>query len=102
MSEVAGETCPCNFHPSGWFRASALTCRLISLVGVKWSCLQIDKQAFPPRKDGRTSNCLLSCIPKSPRTKLAVVVLPCYARKASVPQVSSLQVSNHATHTAIK
>ena len=39
---------PCNFHPSGWLRASALTCRLISLVGVKWSCLRIDKQAFPP------------------------------------------------------
>jgi len=43
----AGETSPCNFHPSGWLRASALTCRLISLVGVKWSCLRINK-AFPP------------------------------------------------------
>ena len=47
----------CNFHPSGWLRASALTCRLISLVGVKWSCLRIDKRAFPPRggraEDGR-------------------------------------------------
>ena len=37
----------CNFHPLGWLWASALTCRLISLVGVKWSCLRIDKQAFP-------------------------------------------------------
>ena len=41
-------SCPCNFHPSGWLRSSALTCRLISLVGVKWSCLQINKPAFPP------------------------------------------------------
>ena len=32
---------------SGWLRASALTCRLISLVGVQWSCLRI-KQAFLP------------------------------------------------------
>ena len=45
---VASETCPCNFHPLGWLRASALTCRLISLVSVKWSCLRINKQAFPP------------------------------------------------------
>ena len=37
-----------DFHPSGWLRASALTCRLIPLVGVKWSCLRINKQAFPP------------------------------------------------------
>jgi len=29
-----GETCSCNFHPSGWLRASALTCRLICLVVV--------------------------------------------------------------------
>jgi len=36
------------FHPSGWLRAGVLTCRLISLVGVKWSCLRINKQAFPP------------------------------------------------------
>jgi hypothetical protein len=33
----------------GWLRASALTCRLISLVGVKWSCLPIYKPAFSPR-----------------------------------------------------
>ena len=46
-----GETCPCNCHPSGWLRASALTCRLISLVGVKWSCLRINKQAFPPLQE---------------------------------------------------
>jgi hypothetical protein len=42
---------PCNFHPrgpSGWQLASALTCRLISLVGVKWSCLRLNKKAFPP------------------------------------------------------
>ena len=44
---VAGETCPCNFHPSGWLRARALTCRLISLVGMKWSCLRINKVASP-------------------------------------------------------
>ena len=44
----SGERCPCNFHPSEWLRASVLTCRLISLVGVKWTCLRIDKQAFPP------------------------------------------------------
>jgi len=37
---------PCNFHPSGWLRASALTCRLISLVGVTWSYFRIDQQAF--------------------------------------------------------
>ena len=43
---VVGETCLCRFHPSGWLRASALTCRSISLVGVKWSCLRINKQAF--------------------------------------------------------
>ena len=44
---AVGATCLCRFHPSGWLRASALTCRLISLVGVKWSCLRINKQAFP-------------------------------------------------------
>ena len=33
---VVGETCSCKFPPSGWLRASALTCRLISLIGVKW------------------------------------------------------------------
>ena len=43
-----GETCPCNFHHSGWLRASALTFPLIFLVGVKWSCLRIDKQVVPP------------------------------------------------------
>ena len=42
-----GETCPCSFHSSGWLWASVLTCRFISLVGVKWSCLRINKQAFP-------------------------------------------------------
>jgi len=31
-----------------WLRASALTCRLISLVVVKWSCLRINQTAFPP------------------------------------------------------
>ena len=46
---VVGETCPCNFHPSGLLRASALTCRSISLVGVKWSCLRINEQAIPLR-----------------------------------------------------
>ena len=45
---VVGETCLCGFHPLGWLRASALTFRLISLVGVKWSCLRINKQASPP------------------------------------------------------
>jgi hypothetical protein len=30
-----------------WDVASALTCPLIFLVGVKWSRLQINKQAFP-------------------------------------------------------
>ena len=44
---VVGEMCPCNFHPSGWLRASAFTCRLIFLVGVKKVCLRINKQAFP-------------------------------------------------------
>ena len=39
---------PCIIHPLGWLRASALTCCLISLVDVKWSCLLIKKQAFPP------------------------------------------------------
>ena len=33
---------------NGWMRAGALTCRLISLVGVKWSCLLT--QAIPPCK----------------------------------------------------
>jgi len=47
---VAGETWPCNFHPSGWLRARALTCRRISLVGVKWSRLRTNRQAFPPKK----------------------------------------------------
>jgi len=51
---VVGETCPCNFHPSGWLRASARTCRLISLVGVKWPCLRINKPASPPQ-DGWVS-----------------------------------------------
>ena len=36
------------FHPSGWLRASDLTCCLISLVGVQWSSLRINKQAPPP------------------------------------------------------
>ena len=35
-------------HPSEWLRVSALTCRLISLVGVIWSILPINKHAFPP------------------------------------------------------
>ena len=43
---VQGESCLCNFHPSGWLWASALPCRLISLVGVKWSCLRINEQAL--------------------------------------------------------
>ena len=34
-------------HPSGWLQASALTYCLISLVGVKWSCLRIDKKLSP-------------------------------------------------------
>ena len=39
-----------------WLQASVLTCCLISLVGVKWSCLRIIKQAFPPfRFDPRTA-----------------------------------------------
>ena len=38
----------------GLLRASARTCRLISLVGVKLSCLRIDKQAFPPVWEERT------------------------------------------------
>ena len=45
-------------HPSGWSQVSALTCRLISFVGVKWSCLRIKKQASPPLNlpfDWRTS-----------------------------------------------
>ena len=45
-----GETCPCNFHPSGWLQAGALTFRLISLVAVKWSCLRINKQAILPKQ----------------------------------------------------
>ena len=28
----------------------AFTCRLIFLVGVKWSCLRMDKQAIPPSR----------------------------------------------------
>ena len=43
-----GETSPCIFHRSKLLRACVRTCRLISFVGVKWPCLQIDKQAFPP------------------------------------------------------
>ena len=38
-----GETCLYEFHPSGWLRASALTCRSIPLDGVKWSCLRINE-----------------------------------------------------------
>ena len=38
------------YRPSGCLRAvRALTSRLISLAGVKWSCVRIDKQAPPPR-----------------------------------------------------
>ena len=47
---------------SGWLRTSALTCRLISLVGVTWSCLRINKQASPPhsgvaRRLSQTPSC---------------------------------------------
>ena len=38
-----GETCLYEFHPSGWLRASALTCRSIPLDGVRWSCLRINE-----------------------------------------------------------
>ena len=41
-----GVTCPYNFHASGWLRASALVCPLISSVGVKWSYLRINKLSF--------------------------------------------------------
>ena len=35
-------------RPSGWLRAvTALTSRRIFLAGVKWSCLRINKPAFP-------------------------------------------------------
>ena len=37
------------WRPSGRLRAvRALMSHLISLAGVKWSCLQFDKPAFPP------------------------------------------------------
>ena len=49
---------PCGLNLSGWLWASALTCRLISLVGVKWSCLRrINKQAILPPQN----KLLLSC-----------------------------------------
>ena len=43
-----GETCLYEFHPSGWLRASALTCRSISLDGMKWSCLRINETPLSP------------------------------------------------------
>ena len=46
-----------NGSSSGDVRVN-LTCRLISLVGVKWSCLRINTQAFPP----------FSLSPRLPRT----------------------------------
>ena len=37
------------YRPSGWLRAvRAQTSRRISLAGVKWSCLRINKQESPP------------------------------------------------------
>ena len=33
--------------PSGWLRASATACRLMSLVGLKWSCLRMNEPDFP-------------------------------------------------------
>ena len=56
---------PFNFYPSGWLRASALPCRLISLVGVKRSCLRIDKQAFTPHRRRATPNSPLKCTSRS-------------------------------------
>ena len=53
LSVVQCVVAPKKIHPtltptsSGWLRAGALTCRLISLVGVKWSCLRINERAFP-------------------------------------------------------
>jgi len=38
-----------NPTPNWWLWASALTCSLISLVGVKWSWLRINKQASSPK-----------------------------------------------------
>ena len=45
----------CTCHPLGWLRAGALTCCPISLVGVRWSYLRIDKQAISPFRRG--ANC---------------------------------------------
>ena len=76
---VAGESYPCYFHPSGWLRASALTCPQISLVGVKWSCFRINQRSSPPagaeaprrrrntghRAQPRTSRCQQESLPPS-------------------------------------
>jgi len=55
-------------------QASALTYRLISLVGVKWSCLRINKQAFPPLPGGGEKRGKLvleqdAVVPTRPRQK---------------------------------
>ena len=41
-----------NVHRGGYGLSSALMSRLISLVGVKWSCLRINEPAFPPCTGG--------------------------------------------------
>ena len=40
-SEARAKVSSTRRDPSGWLRASVLTCRLISLVGVQWSCVLI-------------------------------------------------------------
>ena len=47
--------------------ARALTCRLISLVGVKWSCLRINIQAFPPASSCRSKWGSCRSTQKTPR-----------------------------------
>ena len=61
----------------GWLRASALTCCLICLGGVKWSCLQIDKQAFPPcyRFYGRARYLPMLCSIQTSRTSTTLSLL---------------------------
>ena len=43
-------------------KVSALPCRLISPVGVRWSCLRINKQAFSPRTRPSSSSLISSSL----------------------------------------
>ena len=85
---VVGETCPCICHPSGWLRTSALTCRWISLVGVKWSCLLIDKQSFPPRSTRRVRPSTRTTPRSSSRFVPRFYLYPCHCHVQLVPELS--------------